>query len=393
AYIAQAANPDLRVIISNTTEAGITYSPDDHPDDLPPQSFPGKLTAFLNARFKAFNGDATKGCIIIPCELIEENGSELRRIVLQLAEEWKLSAEFVDWVKTANYFTNTLVDRIITGYPRDNYQEFFNELGYEDKLLDTGEIFHFWVIEAPENIELEALAAELPFEKIGLNVVWTRDCTPYKARKVRILNGAHTMSILAAYLSGKNTVGEMMDCADYRKYLERGLFEEVIPGILKYLPWSDLQSFANSVFDRFSNPTIKHDLLAIALNSQSKYRARVLPSILDYVAEKKELPPLLTFSFAALVAFYRGEINDGNMTGKRNGENYPIKDDRAVLEFYAKAWADHADDLTKLTQTICANFDFWGQDLNKLPNFTKTVVQHIGNILTNGAQAALREVL
>ncbi|MCL2415825.1 MAG: tagaturonate reductase, partial [Defluviitaleaceae bacterium] len=273
---------------------------------------------------------------------------------------------------------------------------FAAELGYTDNLLDTGEIFHFWVIEAPKNIELEKLAAELPFDKIGLNVVWTHDCTPYKARKVRILNGAHTMSVLAAYLCGKDTVGEMMKDEDFQKYLEIGLFDEVIPTITKYLPEDNLKSFAHSVFDRFSNPTISHNLLSIALNSQSKYRARVLPSILDYATENKELPKILIFSFAALIAFYRAKKNEnGIFVGTRDNashEVYEIQDDMPVLEFFADIWNKHGNDLSKLVASVCANEDFWGQDLNQIPGFAEEVTKHMVNILNNNMNTALKSL-
>ena len=393
-YFANAKNPDLRVIVSNTTEAGIAYDASDKLMDTPQKSFPGKLTAFLYERYKTFRADPAKGLIIIPCELIDENGTNLKKMVLRYANEWALSDEFISWLNNHNYFTNTLVDRIVTGYPRDEVDALNAELGYVDDLLDTGEIFHFWVIEAPENIALDALASELPFDKIGLNVVWTHDCTPYKARKVRILNGAHTKSVLAAYLTGKNTVGEMMGDANFRKYLELGLFEEIIPGILKYLPYDNLKAFADSVFDRFANPTIKHNLLSIALNSQSKYRARVLPSILDYINEKKELPKMLTFSFAALIAFYKGtQIKDGALIGTRAGAEYRIEDDMPVLEFFANAWSENGNDKAALAKKVCGNADFWGQDLNELPGFAQKVAEHLEEIQNIGMEAALNKIL
>lgn len=379
-YIACAKNPDLRFIVSNTTEAGITHNPADKLNDKPQQSFPGKVTAFLYERFKAFNGDPTRGFVFIPCELIDDNGTELRRIVLQYANEWGLGADFINWVETANYFTNTLVDRIVTGYPHDEADELCKQLGYKDNLIVTAEVFHFWVIEYPNMPGAENLSKELPFDQIGLNVVWTNDVKPYKARKVRILNGAHTSSVLAAYLAGHRTVGEMMDDPVFDAYLRETLFDEVIPTILKYLPYENLASFANSVFDRFKNPYIKHYLTSIALNSVSKFKARVLPSILEYVNIKNELPKNLTFSMAALIAFYKG------------GDDYQPQDDAYVLGFFSNVWAacDGSEcAVNALVASTLANEQFWGENLNAIPNFANKVSEHLYNILTKGAKTAI----
>jgi len=379
-YITCAKNPDLRFIVSNTTEAGITHNPTDKLEDKPQQSFPGKVTAFLYERFKAFNGDKAKGFVFIPCELIDDNGTELRRIVLQYAGEWNLGADFINWVETANYFTNTLVDRIVTGYPRDEADELCKELGYTDNLIVAAEVFHFWVIEYPNMPGADKLSEELPFNKIGLNVIWTNDVKPYKARKVRILNGAHTASVLAAYLAGHRTVGEMMDDPTFNTYLQEVLFDEVIPTILKYLPYDNLKAFADSVFDRFKNPYIKHYLTSIALNSVSKFKARVLPSILEYVNIKNELPKNLTFSMAALIAFYKG------------GDDYQPQDDDHVVEFFSKTWAacDGSEVAVKtLVANTLANEQLWGQNLNAVPNFANKVSEHLYNILTKGAKVAM----
>jgi len=378
AYFSCAKNPELRFIVSNTTEAGITYNPDDRLDDKPQASFPGKVTAFLYERFKVFNGDKSKGFVFIPCELIDDNGTELRRIVLQYANEWKLGKEFIEWVEGANYFTNTLVDRIVTGYPKDEAGELCEQLGYLDNLIVTAEIFHFWAIEYPDMPGADKLCDELAFHKIGLNVDWTNDVVPYKARKVRILNGAHTASVLAAYLAGRRTVGEMMDDEAFDTYLRELLFDEVIPTILKYLPYENLKAFADSVFDRFKNPYIKHYLMSIALNSVSKFKARVLPSILEYVNLKGELPRNLTFSMAALIAFYRG------------GDDYEPADDAFVVEFFGKVWSEFdGSDVKGLVFKVLENEAFWGQDLNVVPGFAERVARNLNNILTMGAEKAM----
>jgi tagaturonate reductase len=389
-YMDLIKNPDLRFIVSNTTEAGITYRPNDKLSDAPPISFPAKVTALLYERYKIFNGHKDKGFIFIPCELIDNNGTTLKNIVMQYAKDWNLESEFISWVNDCNYFTNTLVDRIVTGYPKDEIDELTLQLGYTDKLINTAEIFHFWVIEGPSE-----LAKELPFDKIGLNVIWTDDATPYKMRKVRILNGAHTMSVLAAYLSGKNTVGEILEDEYFIKYLQKGLFEEVIPTL--NLEYEDLKSFADSVFDRFSNPYIKHYLLSISLNSVSKYKTRVLPSILEYYSRKNELPKILTFSFAALIAFYKGkEIINNSLVGLRDGEEYNITDDLDVLQFFQSEW-DNCDnsleDIDILVKNVCQKTDYWGIDLSTVGEFSNIISNHLHNIVSNGVYSELKEII
>lgn len=383
-----AENPDLRVIVSNTTEAGIAYNPNDKLKDEPQASFPGKLTAFLYKRFKAFNGDFKKGFIIIPCELIDRNGDNLKKIVFQLADEWDLGADFINWLEKGNYFLNSLVDRIVTGYPRDEVEKLTNELGYKDNGLDTAEIFHFWAIEGDPK-----LAEELPFAKAGLNVVFTEDMTDYRSRKVRILNGAHTMTVLAAYLYGKDTVKECMDDELISKYMNKGIFEEIIPTL--DLPKAELEEFAAAVSERFGNPFIKHYVLSISLNSTSKFKARVLPSIKEYINRKGKLPQALSFSLAALIAFYRGtEIEGTSLIGKRPlGNTYEIKDDMPVLDFFKAQWSAYDETALgaeKLVKAVLANTAFWGEDLNKIEGFTKVVSDNLYGILTKGVETALK---
>lgn len=391
AYLECAKNPELRVIFSNTTEAGITYSAEDRYDDAPPASFPGKLTVFLHKRFQHFNGDASKGFIIIPCELIDRNGDNLKKIIVRLATEWNLGADFIKWVEEANEFMNTLVDRIVTGYPRDEVQELTAKLGYEDKLLNTAEIFHFWVIEGNKKV-----AAELPFTEVGLDVVWTDDMTPYRTRKVRILNGAHTMTVLAAYLYGLDTVKECMDDAKIRAYMEKGIFEEIIPTL--DLPKQELDDFAAAVSDRFANPFIKHYLLSISLNSTSKFKTRVLPSITEYVKRKGQLPKVLAFSLAALFAFYRGtELRDNVLVGKRPaGNEYNISDDLPVLELFHKLWSEadgSASSVAAIVKQLFARTEMWGQDLNEIAGLADLVAKDLHLIITKGVDEALKEVM
>lgn len=386
-YLACAHNPDLRFIVSNTTEAGIACHADDRLSDQPPRSFPAKLTRLLLERFNAFHGAADKGLVMLPCELIEYNGFNLRRCVLETAAKWQLPPAFVRWVEDHNVFCNTLVDRIVTGYPRDEAAALGEALGYEDRLLNTGEVFHSWVIEGPA-----ALAAELPLTQAGLNVVWTDDYKPYRDRKVRILNGAHTMTVLGAYLAGKDMVKDCMDDPVISRYLARGLSEEIIPTL--DLPREDLESFAKAVSERFANPHVKHPLLSISLNSTSKFVARVLPSLKTYLARRGTLPKRLTFSLAALIAFYRGsELRDGALIGQRPaGNEYRVQDSPAVLEFFRTQWSATAAPIPPVVQAVLGNAALWGEDLNAIPGLTGAVTHYVEAIAKHGAAAVFRQL-
>jgi len=393
-YLELMKNPHLRFVVSNTTEAGIAYSSTDKPEDRPPASFPGKVTAFLFERYKHFGGDNTKGFIFLPCELIDNSGDNLKAIVLKHAQNWQLPEDFIRWVNEANYFANTLVDRIVTGYPKDEISNFEKEHCYKDDLLVTGEIFHFFAIEAPK-AALAEIEDVMPFHKVGLNVALSDDITPYKLRKVRILNGSHTMSVLAAYLSGKDTVGEMMADPLFIEYLKKGIYQEIIPTL--DLDEEDLKSFAAAVFDRFANPHIKHYLLSIALNSVSKFKARVLPTIFDYYEKTGQLPDVLTFGFAALLAFYKcEEMRDGAAIGKRpvgasaKLEEYKIQDSPEILEFFVDVWKQ--ENLAVIVNKICANEALWDTDLNQLPGFAAKVTQYLQSILQQGVQKSIEKL-
>ena len=366
-------NPQLRYIVSNTTEAGIAYHAADKITDTPPESFPGKITVLLHERYKITKGDPEKGFVFIPCELIDDNGTNLKEIVLRHAESWGLGQDFIRWVHNANYFTNTLVDRIVTGYPTGEAEALTRALGYADKLLTTGEIYHFFAIEEPP-VPLP------PFREAGLNVILTQDVTPYKIRKVRILNGAHTLSVLAAFLCGKNTVLEMMQDELLLCFIKKGLFDEIIPT----LETEGATEFAEAVLERFVNPFIQHALLSISLNSVSKFKARVLPTLLDYQQQKGTLPEMLTLSFAALIAFYKGS------------ERHSAKDEAEVLHFFKDVWekAEPArEGVLALVKTVCARLDFWGMDLNEIPGFAEKTTEYLHHIQTQGMRQTLEGVL
>lgn len=361
-----ARSEDLEVVISNTTEAGIAYTSGDQATDTPPSSFPAKVTALLYERFRAFNGASDKGLLFIPVELIEKNGDTLKKIILQYAREWELGDAFVTWVKEDNKFTNTLVDRIVTGYPRDQVDYFEEKLGYKDNLIVTSEVFNLWVIEGKKE-----WADIFPIHKNVANVLWTEDATPYKTRKVRILNGAHTSTVLAAYLAGHNFVLDFMNDPLFKRYLDKIIYEEIIPTL--DLPKEELVDFADAVAGRFANPYIKHKLLDISLNSCSKFGERCLPSLLEYADRKNALPEALTFSFAAFMKFYDGTTTNGEFLGTRSeGTTYPIRDNADVMAFFEKAWA--LDDIDATVQTILSHKDFWkGRDLTEVPGLTEKI--------------------
>ena len=350
-YMKLAENPDLRVIVSNTTEAGIEYLGTEKLTDTPPKSFPAKLTQFLYKRFQL----GLKGFILMPCELIDNNGDNLKACVLKYADLWDLDERFKNWIEQENDFCNTLVDRIVTGYPRDEIEELTKQIGYTDNLINTAEIFHLWVIEGHHE-------DELPFNKAGYNIVWTDDAKPYKKRKVRILNGGHTSMVLGAYLYGLETVGECLKDEKVSAFLKKCLFEEIVPTLGN--TDTDVK-FAEAVLERFSNPFIKHQLLSIALNSVSKFQVRVLPTILEYKEQFGTYPVALTASLAALIAFYK--------TDKAN--------DGAEIMAYMKD-ASVAD--------ILKREDYWGTDLSDL---LPLVQKYYDLIRDKGMSVAYDEVL
>lgn len=378
-YLQTAENPEMRYIISNTTEAGIAYDENDVATATPPNSYPAKLTVWLNHRYNTFSGDHSKGVHIIPCELIEKNADNLKRIILQLAAKWNLGEGFVNWLNTACTFSNTLVDRIVPGYPRERIGEITEELGYEDKQVVEGEHFHLWVIEAPEELQ-----KELPFPSIGLDVLYVKDVTPYKSRKVRILNGAHTALVPVAYLYGIDTVRESVEHPVVGKFIKEAIFNEIIPTL--DLPKAELEKFAGEVIERFSNPYIKHLLMSIALNSFPKFETRVLPSILEYKKRTGVIPQKLAFSLAATIAFYKG---------KRGEEAIALNDDAAVLVQLKGAWSKYNGDEESLEDVVRDVLSFernWKMDLNKVEGLTEAVTKHLINIEKNGMQKAIETV-
>lgn len=367
-YIDLAKEDALEFIISNTTEAGIAYVASDTPKMQPPSSFPSKLTLFLYERFKHFNGDNTKGLAIIPCELINYNSDTLKEIVLKYVTDWNLDDDFKTWILKSNNFYNTLVDRIVPGYPKDEIDAYNSQLNYKDDLIVTAETFFLWVIEGGEELKMK-----LPFHKTNLDVKFVKDMQPYRIRKVRILNGAHTAMVPFSLLYGNKTVKETIDNKFTGKFIRKAVFDEII-NILE-MDKEELNSFADEVLDRFRNPFIVHNLSSIALNSISKFKVRVLPSLLEYVNVHEKLPTYLTFSFAALIRFYKGTWN---------GENLPINDSEAIVSDFAEIWK--SNNYLEVARKVLYNQNYWGMDLNKVENLTNAVAFALTEIDSNGIE-------
>ncbi len=302
-YLALAHDQNIQIIFSNTTEAGISYNENDQFADTPPSSYPAKLTRWLYERFSYFNGDPSKGLTLLPCELIDYNGEQLKQLVLKYADQWQLPPHFADWLEQHNTFCSTLVDRIVTGYPKTEADELEQELGYQDTFLDTAEYFYLFVIQGPETIK-----SLLHLNQTEMNILVVDDIKPYKERKVAILNGAHTALVPVAYLAGVDYVGQAMDDEQLRDFVEQAIYQEIIPVLS--LPQDELKTFAQAVINRFRNPFIRHQLLSISLNSMTKYVTRILPQLLAYVGKYHALPTRLTFALAALIVFYRGKRNE-----------------------------------------------------------------------------------
>ncbi|MEL2242349.1 tagaturonate reductase [Leclercia adecarboxylata] len=376
-FLKLAHNPEMRFVFSNTTEAGISYHAGDKFEDAPAVSYPAKLTRLLFERFSHFNGAADKGWAIVPCELIDYNGDALRELVLRYAQEWALPAAFTQWLNDANTFCSTLVDRIVTGYPRDEVAELEASLGYHDAFLDTAEHFYLFVIQGPKS-----LAQELRLDKLALNVLIVDDIKPYKERKVAILNGAHTALVPVAFQAGLDTVGEAMNDTEICAFIEKAIHEEIIPVL--DLPRDELASFASAVTGRFRNPYIKHQLLSIALNGMTKYRTRILPQLLAGQQATGKLPARLTFALAALIAFYRAE---------RNGESYPVQDDAQWLTRFQQLWTRHHDqqiDTTELVTAVLSVSEHWEQDLTQVNGLVDQVARDLDAILLQGMRAAVK---
>lgn len=372
-YLALAEGEDLEFLISNTTEAGISFDDSDTLEGTPHSSFPAKVTALLYKRFNHFDGAADKGLTIIPCELINHNADTLKKIILQYADLWELGDAFKSWIETSNSFHNTLVDRIVPGYPKDDIDAYQSQLEFKDNLIVSAETFLLWVIEGDE-----ALKAKIPFDQIDDNVLVVEDMQPYRTRKVRILNGAHTTMVPFSLLYGNETVKETVDNEFTGKFVRDAVFNEINPTL--DLSEEELNEFAAAVFDRFRNPFIKHLLSSIALNTVSKFKVRVLPSLLAFEQAYNRLPENLTFALACLIRFYKG-------TWK--GKALPIKDDAAVVAFFDEVWKE--DNYAAVSKAVLSNSTFWDQDLTKIDGLEERITTALALIEENGVEEAYKK--
>lgn len=375
-YLKLAENPDMRFIVSNTTEAGIAFDPACKLDDAPASSYPGKLTQLLYHRFKTFNGAADKGFIIFPCELIFHNGTELKKCIHQYIDLWKLGAEFRNWFDTACGVYSTLVDRIVPGYPRETIDEIQERIQFEDKLVVKAEIFHLLVIEAPKSV-----AKEFPADKAGLNVLFVPDEKPYHERKVTLLNGPHTVLAPVGYLAGLNIVKECLRDDVISKYVYMVMYKELIATL--DLPQKELKKFANDVVERFNNPFVHHFLTSIMLNSFPKFKTRDLPGLKIYLARKGELPVGLVLGLAAIITYYKA--------GKRGSAEIIPNDDKAIVDLLKILWTTNNFDM--IAQCVLAAEFIWGENLNEIPGLTDKLSFYLKLINEFGMKETVRTIV
>ncbi|MDR2804899.1 MAG: tagaturonate reductase [Dysgonamonadaceae bacterium] len=366
-YLKLAENPDLRFVISNTTEAGIAFDPACRLDDRPAKSYPGKLTQLLHHRYQTFNGAAGKGWIIFPCELIFHNGDELKKCIRQYIDLWQLGEDFRQWFDTACGVYSTLVDRIVPGFPKDTIEEIRHRIRYNDRLVVKAEIFHLWVIEAPESV-----AAEFPAGKAGLNVLFVPSEKPYHERKVTLLNGPHTVLSPVGYLSGLDTVRECVEDATIGKFVHQVMYNELLPTL--DLPKKELEQYAGDVLDRFRNPFVKHFVTSIMLNSFPKYKTRDLPGLKIYLERTGHLPAGLVLGLAAIITYYKG--------GKRGNDEIVPNDDKAILDLLTALWK--TNDVAQVAQGVLSAEFIWGEDLNQIPGLTEKLTGYLQSIQTKG---------
>lgn len=377
AFIQLADQPDMRFVISNTTEAGIAFDPSCRLDDSPASSYPGKLTQLLYRRYKTFNADLSKGLIIFPCELIFLNGHKLKETIYQYIEHWNLGNDFKYWFEKACGVYATLVDRIVPGFPRKDIAQIKETLQYDDNLVVQAEIFHLWVIEAPTEI-----AKEFPADKAGLNVRFVPSEEPYHERKVTLLNGSHTVLSPVAYLSGIDIVRDACQHGVIGKYIHQVMFNELMETL--NLPRPELEQFAHDVLERFNNPFVDHQVTSIMLNSFPKFQTRDLPGLKIYLERKGELPKGLVLGLAAIITYYRG--------GKRaDGADIKPNDAQDIMDLLSQLWA--TGDIQKVTEGVLSAISIWGEDLTRIPGLTAAVKANLDSIQANGMLRTVQSIL
>ncbi len=371
-YINLASGKDLKIIVSNTTEAGITFQEEALPaEGKLAKTFPGKLTQLVKARFDHFKGSADAGLIFIPCELIEKNGENLKKTMLSYADHWDLGGDFKSWLTDHCTFANTLVDRIVPGYPKDEIAEIQKKIDFSDQLVVASEVFHLWVIEGPDEVKR---AFPDKMEEIGLNIKFVKDLTPYRTQKVRILNGSHTAMVPVGLLAGNETVRENVEDDVIGPFVLQTMYDEIVQTI--DLPTDQVRSFADEILERFKNPFIRHELKSISLNSISKYKVRILPTVKDYYRLNKALPNRLTFALACLIELYLSD-------------NFQINDDKEVKTFFEGLKASKPSNY-EIANEVLSEYDFWGEDLTNLGDLESKVVAYMNGIQKNGVIATIK---
>ena len=387
AYMALAEQPEIRFVISNTTEAGIAFDPACKLSDAPASSYPGKLVQLLYRRYQAFNGDPTKGLIIMPCELIFLNGHKLKECIYQYIDLWKEDLGndyegFREWFTKYNYVCATLVDRIVPGFPRKEIADIQQKIGYKDNLVVQAEIFHLWVIERPENMTCEELRQEFPAEKAGLHVLIAESEKPYHERKVTLLNGPHTVLSPVTYLSGVNIVRDACNHPVLGKYIHKVQFEELMETL--NLPMDELRQFAADVLERFNNPYVDHQVTSIMLNSFPKFQARDLPGVKTYLERKGELPQGLVFGLAAIITYYQGGVRE-------DGAEIVPNDDEKIMQLLRDLWA--TGDTQKVTDGVLSAEFIWGEDLHGVKGLAELVKKDLDLIQEKGMLEAVKTIL
>ena len=390
AFLALAEQPDIRFVVSNTTEAGIAFDPTCRLSDAPPASYPAKLTQLLYHRFRAFGGDAQRGLIILPCELIFQNGHHLADCIRSYIDLWQDemgtdSEPFRQWFEQACYVCTTLVDRIVPGFPRRDIDAIQQRAGFADQMVVQAEAFHLWVIEAAPNLPLEQLAQEFPADKAGLHVVFTRDESPYHERKVTLLNGPHTILSPVAFLAGLNIVRDACQHQVIGPFVRRVMYEELLPTL--NLPEDELRRFADDVMERFCNPFVDHQLTSIMLNSLPKFQTRDLPGLKTYIERRGCLPQGIVLGLAAICIYYRG--------GQRaDGTAIQPNDDPRIMQLLTDLWA--TGDAHRVAEGVLAAKELiWHEhgDLNAIPGLTDLLAQDIQCILDHGMMETVKRII
>lgn len=385
-----AENPEIEIVFSNTTEAGLVYNEQDTSTMTPPLSFPAKLTLYLYHRYQYFQGDITKGMYILPCELLENNGQLLKNIILKYCKQWNLPSKFVTWIDKYNKFYNTLVDRVVSGYPKDEIETLSKKLGYDDTLVDCGEPFHFLAIEGDISLN-----KKLPLLNSGLNIVVENDITKYRQRKVRLLNGGHTANVPASFLAGLDTVAEMMEDKITGNFAKQTINNHILPSIS--MDKEMLTVFANAVIERFQNPFIKHQLASILLNCTSKFKARVLPSILEYHDKFNMFSKNLSFSFAAYITLYNTTKIDGNnFYIKHNGIICKLTDDEYAIQKLTSAWKNYAKtpaSAVTVVNEVLSDIKLWSMDLTNYSELVNDVSEYLYAINTQDIKQIMQSLI